>query len=958
MGRSTLYGCKTNLPAEKQNTFNNETLLVNKSSRETMGNPTQTQAVSDVAPSTSAQQITGFVDDATTQPASLPFIVSPSVSVIADSMESRVHTLLDVLARPVPVASGIWADTESNNAVLENLSFPQALFDSSPNIVEKLNYFAFFRADVCIRVMVNANTFQLGKLIGYFTPFVEYTGDRLVSTDFPSSYTTYPYVINDASVGNSTDLLIPYVAPYSSYQLPGKIGNIGNFYLRVLNQLAAGSCNYTVYAWFTNISVDLPTGKENQLTAISSTLKRVKDVYKALGQKALTTLNRRMDKFEAQVAGEGEKKSQGVVAATFHTIDKIGTALATVPLLAPIAGPVSWAAKAIAGVAEFFGWAKPLDLSHNQKFFNVPGYAYTQGSGTDSGVLLGTTQDNLIESRGDLFGNKVDEMEISWIVAHKCLVDRFNLSTGDAPGTLRYEFPVTPGWCRFVGAEYQPTVTAFVASMFKYWRGGLKYKIQAAKTAYHSGRLRIIYLPTSPNSTVDAPDQAYNWIFDLRNSSEIEFEIPYNNIIEWAQCGLTDTTNSTFSLGTVRIEVLNELRAPDSVSPVIQFNVWVSGSADLQFAVPEITRYVPSLTSTEMVFEAQVLGSSQDAGFNDMSEKPRMFEMAVASKLDPCKYSIGEMVRNLRVLTRPLGIVSRTTLIASEAPTDTALPNYYFGRAFVPGNDVNAYYISPVDYISWIYKFFRGGMRWKVFFDGRITAGGVQQGVLAMGAPETFYSTITEALFERFFAAAGAFTHRVFNNFNPVFEVTAPFYSQVPIRPVQDPDEVLLPILDNTCVYHRFQRYSTNTDEKLDYYKAGADDFTFGWLVGPPYLVPRTLNTTIPFGSVTLTTYDSGTNNFVITWGNVNLDIRPGTYRILASVPPGTDVPFVADVAAVPTAFPIPLIEFEFLYATDNQAVMNTTFIPPGMPEPVYNATETLVAVQLLGSVAVELKTI
>ena len=153
MGRSTLYGCKTNLPAEKQNTFNNETLLVNKSSRETMGNPTQTQAVSDVAPSTSAQQITGFVDDATTQPASLPFIVSPTVSAIADSMESRVHTLLDVLARPVPVASGIWADTESNNSVLENLSFPQALFDSSPNIVEKLNYFAFFRADVCIRVM-------------------------------------------------------------------------------------------------------------------------------------------------------------------------------------------------------------------------------------------------------------------------------------------------------------------------------------------------------------------------------------------------------------------------------------------------------------------------------------------------------------------------------------------------------------------------------------------------------------------------------------------------------------------------------------------------------------------------------------------------------------------------------------------------------------------------------------
>jgi hypothetical protein len=795
--------------------------------------------------------------------------------------------------------------------------------------------------------MVNANTFQQGKLIGYFTPFVEYTGDRFLASNFPSSYTTYPYVINDASVGNSTDLLIPYVAPYSSYRLTDKVGNIGTFYLKVLNRLLSGDCSYTVYAWFTNISVDLPTGKENALTTTSSMFANLKRLFKSDPKKVSEQLG-----FVAQAMGEAEQKSSGIVSATLHTVSDIGTALSSVPMLAPVAGPVAWVSKAAAGVAEFFGWSKPLDLSNLQKYVNIPAYSFTQGTGTDSGVVLATTQDNSIESRGDLFGSNIDEMEISWIVAHKSFVDRFNMTTDNNPGDDLYNFPVTPGWCQFNNPEYEPTVMAYISSMFRYWRGSLKYKIQAVKTAYHSGRVRVVYLPAASDFTVDAPDQAYNWVFDLRNSSEIEFEIPYNNIVEWERCGLTANINSTFSIGVIRIEVLNKLRAPASVSQEIQFNVWISGGSDLQFAVPDFSRYIPSLTPPPSTFVAQVLGSAQDAGFNDMSDKPCMFEQSSVDKITPCKVSIGEMVRNLRVLTRRFGLFRETTI--TENTTIVALPNYFFGNAYETGSPAD-YRITPIDYISWIYKFFRGGVRWKSFYAGPITAGGQQRAVLAPGTTFKTVATITEAEFDRYQKSCGSFQHRVFTNVNPVLEVTAPFYSQVPIRPIQDPKDETIPLLDNTSVYHRLDLNSTGSPAgSLDIYKAASDDFTFGWLVGPPYLVPQQETVTIPFADTTSVLYLNSSKNYEIRFSDSDLDFPQGTYIILESVPAGATVPAVFSDPTDPTTVQIPLAGgvFEWFAPTSSGriTVKNTS------SSTTLKNTESLVAVQLVGDTNIVVK--
>lgn len=880
-------------------------------------------AATDVAPSTKTHQVTGFIDDSTSMEVSLPKITTPDRKIIADSLESRIHTIVDVLTRPVVVASLEWSPSQIRETQLLELDFPQALFAASSNIVDKLQYFAFLRADVVIRVMVNANTFQQGKLLGYFTPFDKVIGDRATASNFLTSKTAFPYIISDASVGNTADIVIPYVAPYSSYRLVDQIGNIGTFFLTVLNPLTLMNATVTVQAWFANVSVDLPSGVRNDLTDSTRVLNEIKALFDKDDDdvKMIKKLDRVVTRYKAQVAGsEAEQKSgKGVVSSTLHTVSKIGEVAANIPMIAPVALPVSWVSKALAQVAEYFGFCKSTDLSSVKKFAQIPAFGFTNAGGLDSGLVLGSSPENSIEHRGDLFGSKVDDMNITYVVSHRCYVDSFTYSTNQNPGTLLYRFPVTPGWCNYNVAQacFEPTLTAYVASMFNLWRGGLRYKIQAAKTAYHSGRIRITYVPATSGSSAD-PDQAYNWVFDLRNQSEMEFTIPYNNIIEWQKCGLTDSTESSFSIGTVRITVYNVLRRPESVADNVEFNIWVAGDKNLQFAVPTFQRYVPSKPSASitetgqyisryamrkkrdtkrgLLYKAQVLGTAQDMGFNDMAHKPAMFGTSHNDRVSPCKYAIGEYVSNLRYLTRRFDEEASFPLTQNSAFT---LPNYYFGDLFDPlEDDPLTYRMPPVNYISYIYRFFRGGMRWKAMYNGPVVTGGYQEMTLGHGIPSSREPASTAiALYDRIAKGTSSFRHRIYNTINLICEVTAPFFSNTPIRAITGVDVIQPALLDDSQVFYRFSGYTSQSGTSVDFLKAAADDFSFGWIVGPPRLRPREGQLLqLNFSAVTSVSYfeNSTEGNWIYNIRGVttNGTISDGIYNIV-----------ISDTATIPAIF-------------------------------------------------------
>lgn len=541
--------------------------------------------------------------------------------------------------------------------------------------------------------------------------------------------------------------------------------------------------------------------------------------------------------------------------------------------------------------------------------------------------------------RGDLFGSQVDEMDINYIAAHSCWFQTFSWAAAVDPlvfPTLN-EIAVHPGICPFANLNYSPTLTAFVSAPFRYWRGGLTYKVQAAKTSFHSGRIRIAYVPSGQLSQNYNLDTCYSWVMDLRTSDQIEFTIPYISNTQYKEVVLADVNaapNTNSTTGVLVTEVLNALRAPDTVDQSIDINMWISGASDYQLAIPDFDRYrigngtptstvrqshlkpktsriipikevereIPALNSTSederrraeylarmrarrekrdageedydfsSGYESQVLGNFQDQGFNDFSDAAQMFGMKTTDQLTPKTLTIGEDVQNIRSLIKRFGL--RAEGIIDQRYADLYISNGFFGED--EETDVVA-----LDYFSWLYRFFRGGQRYKFFIEpaslpnkeitenrrGATTFTSDVEPVRLTDTPYVYVSgvynanplpapgiiTLSQTAFSTRPYRGTNFTTAHFPRLNPIVEVTVPYYANTPILPITSEDGTALAdinynAVDLSYLGQEIQDYSfdgagivqptpnAQTRANVKYYTAAADDFSFGWLVGPPYL--------------------------------------------------------------------------------------------------------------------------
>jgi hypothetical protein len=215
--------------------------------------------------------------------------------------------------------------------------------------------------------------------------------------------------------------------------------------------------------------------------------------------------------------------------------------------------------------------------------------------------------------------------------------------------------------------------------MFQEWRGTLKFRLAAAKTAFHTGRLRITYHPGIYGSDAligTVSENAYNWILDLSVSSELEFEIPYVSNVPWKEVylGPYDDDNwdlERFSTGTITVTVLNELRrASDSVANNVPLNMWISGGEDIAFAIPDFARYTIAEPVTalgdapnedELEWEAQVFNITSTAiQHNEQVQdtSTSVFPMGMMDHTMAEQLCIGEKITNLRQLIKRFGLTS------------------------------------------------------------------------------------------------------------------------------------------------------------------------------------------------------------------------------------------------------------------------------------------------------------
>jgi hypothetical protein len=155
------------------------------------------------------EQITVFTDDVSNSN-----YVRPGMTTYSEWMkfsdDVKIHSISSILKRPVKVGSG-FIDSVSNvnpGDIVTTLKFPDVLIANSANIVDKLNYFLFFRANVHIKVLFNATPFMAGKYWCTFVPFASET-NRVIQTSVLNQ-TGYPGCELDLASGAPVCLKIPY----------------------------------------------------------------------------------------------------------------------------------------------------------------------------------------------------------------------------------------------------------------------------------------------------------------------------------------------------------------------------------------------------------------------------------------------------------------------------------------------------------------------------------------------------------------------------------------------------------------------------------------------------------------------------------------------------------------------------------------------------------------------------
>jgi hypothetical protein len=580
---------------------------------------------------------------------------------------------------------------------LTSLNVPADILAVEP-MASKTIGFKAFKATTKFRLMVNAERFMAGRIIMSFVPVGAMLGQRhAVTNNILQFVTQRPRVELDLSTDTECTLEVPYVNALTHYDLQTGEGSFGYLFINVYSPL---------------VSVSGPSSVKCQLWTEFSDIDLA---FPARPQSVRTGRKKRNLRLPSEV--EASELGVGPVSSVLGAVSRASTVLTSVPLLAPYAMPLAWATNLLSNVASAFGWSNPTSSAAPKKV-TVQQFAYSANcNGVDNSQSLALLSDAQVSNLPQIGGTNVDEMDINYICQIPSFVDAYTWDDTSSINDTIFQFQVTPSLCHYhsFGSNtlLYPTPMAYMCSAFTYWRGSINYHFKFVKTEFHSGRLLFTFDPGSPTAVPNVANTAflYREILDLRVSNEFTVTVPYVSVQPYLK--VSEYT------GSVRLQVLNSLVAPSTVSSSIEILFEVSAGPDFELSVPCPLTYVPiypqSLHYAGLDLSPQALGTGVlDDGSANIAEPSNLFTGDTYSGgLVPSMLCIGEKIKSIRqLLKRSVPYISGNfgsirvqgicpSLISVQTLTSTGTPVGY-----------------PPDYYNFfsvLYAFRRGGTRIRFY---------------------------------------------------------------------------------------------------------------------------------------------------------------------------------------------------------------------------------------------------
>lgn len=780
-----------------------------------------------------------FYEDKPTRNAGIPVTITKLEDLPKSLQEDRVHSLIDIMKRPLLMGEFNWATTDVSNAVLFTANNPNTLLINSM-IAQKITGFVGFKAKMIVRLQVNAQRFMQGRLMVTYVPLMDSMGGTrtnliLSNLIFKSQLQRIDY---DVSTDTDVILEVPFIYPYEYFPLRNKSPTIGVFnvsvYSPLVTTIGSTTAGCTVWGYFDDVELVYPT----------VLLPQIFDAQMARVKKGRGTIE---DVSSAELASVG----LGPVSAVFSKVSRASTVLSQIPLLSSIAMPVSWVSGVLSQAASALGFSNPTLTAPITRVLPVRTAGMNSCVGTDNSQSFGLMRDNQVQLLPGLGGTDLDEMSIAHLVSIPSYINRFSWSTTGIVGTLLWSDTVGPTRLGqyFTGSTgagtatvFLPSPTAYISNFFNYWRGSICYTLKVIKTEFHTGRLLVAWIPDNSVAPLfSALDPVYKEVLDLRGSNEFSICIPYASISPWKK--YSEVT------GVIGVYVLNPLVSANAATAV-DILIEVNGGPDYEVAfptsppsVPVIGNYTAQMYTGDfkrydnMIWDAQILGPAvvSDSSNSISCSPPDCIASATldAGGISSSTYCIGEKVLSLRQLMK------RSTPWWVE-------PGPYLSRIIKPfAHSIGLWLVgSPITYSHmpdyWdsfgaLFALNRGGIRLKGWdtsdivslWSSRLNWDPTRNVVVDLSA-STSYTAMADVVCAK-------------TSMTGALEIEVPMYSQLHTRVVTLVyDGAALAVgsqYDQSALEVRVQPYAGSS---LIWYRQAAEDVQFGCFVGVMPLLPST----------------------------------------------------------------------------------------------------------------------
>ena len=802
--------------------------------------------------STQQQEVTTFHEDGEVgheqrvQPTRTPR------KLTKDAQDRLVNDVKGFLSRPVEMKNFTWAASTGSLGTLWTVDLPSEWLQIQM-VQEKLKGFRYLRCDFVIKIQVNAQAFNAGRMLAVFEPLWSQNTWQPSSTYSLQGLTGYRRVDLDLADTTAVEIRIPFFGTMSHYDLLLGFGTAGRLFGEVYSPLTGSTdVEGTVWCWAENIDITMPTGVPLVFpTGVASSdrfITRLAQAELQAGDEAADDIA----EFASSSAGAGgqakERARRGTIETIAKTTKKVCRALGAIPLIGQAFTYAAWGAQGLELLAHSFGWSKPADPEFTKLYVPSVQRQMANYDGDSKAKHFGLSSRNDVDIPHDVYGTHDDEMALATILSHSTFMDFFTMTGAQTTNTLLWKWPADPTACKkatYTGPAHAGIVSfntypSYMSNFALMWRGSLKYCVKIVKTKFHSGRIRVVFAPgatlaTDP-STLDI-NKMYSKVYDLRECNEFDFSVPFTWNAPWKRFGnATPTTALTDEVpqGMVYVFVVNKLLNPDTAASQIEFLVETSVGEDFQLAYPGIRP-----TGIKVIDRAENIPAPTVTGTLQAGEQ--IYPANDLPGIDPNALAVGEVFTSLRQLckryhlmtnglAKDVGTISPFSTITSAPAVQTNL-DYLF-------DDVQDIYT----FVSTLYRFYSGPMRVMLTTQNNTTSS--RFSIIPTGSKPA----VSVPVLNPSPPGMGFPEHVWFKQLEPAVEFEIPFYQPFLALPtdVGYPAEASY---DNVgAVYTRLPCDLTGTmltseaaiPATDNVYRQLGERFTFGYLLGPPTTIQFT----------------------------------------------------------------------------------------------------------------------